>query len=91
MAVPERDDSDALDDRCPVVDPLAAGNGQFLHVGWFYSHIAGGRGDCDAGAHHSGPKPCCVTKNLLGRTKERANSRGEHRHLIERHKEEQAV
>jgi hypothetical protein len=44
----------ALDYRCPAVDSVAAGDGQFLYLGWTDPHIAGGSCDRGARAHHPG-------------------------------------
>jgi len=44
--------SDALDYRSPAVDSMAAGNGQFLYLGWIYPHLARRSSDRGARAHH---------------------------------------
>jgi hypothetical protein len=48
--------SDALDYRSPAVDSVAAGNGQFLYLGWTHPHLARHSSDRGAGAHHPGAK-----------------------------------
>lgn len=77
-------ESDALDYRCLAVNSLAAGNGQFLHLGRTDPHLAGRSGDCGACAHYSGSKPGSVaswaaTRPLLeSDSVTKTNRKGEH-------------
>ena len=50
----------ALDYSRFVIDSLAVGHGQFVHIGWIHSYSAGFGGGCDFDPPDPGQKPSSV-------------------------------